>query len=423
MRSSFKRILPILLALAMCGCSKSGTSDGAANNFTSRESGSSISNIESDAVNFSASSEESGHDVSRESDSSTDTENNSTSSSASAEENNQDISRESDPSADTETGSTSSSADAEESDQNEEGGDNIEQGLSPKTFPAELEEIPREYFNDAQNRGTLVDLNYSTYESFTYEEKTQELQKRAVVYLPYGYDDGKKYNVFYLMHGGWSNETTTLGTPGNPSSMKNVLDNAIADGKIPPLIMVCPTYNNTSGEDSGNYSLALQLTRNYHNELINDLIPAVEGKYSSYAESTSAEDLKASRDHRGFCGFSMGSVTTWRTFEYCLDYFRYFAPSSGSLTTDGGYMDDIVKNSGHSWNDFFIIAITGTEDFAASAFRQQIENMQNYDSFRYSDTEKDGNLTFRIKEGYSHNGTAAMEYSYNALRWFWNTNP
>lgn len=378
MISAIKRIAPIMLALAMCGCSNNAETNSGVNDSTSLESSFSMNNIEStDSVGAS----------------------------------NNII-------------SGNSSTSAYESDQISESGDIIEQekGLSPKTFPRELEEIPTEYLNAAQDQGTLVDLNYTTYESFSYDEKSQELQKHAVVYLPYGYNEQEKYNVFYLMHGGWSNETTTLGTPENPSAMKNVLDNAIADGKIPPLIVVCPTYNNTSGEDSASYSLALQLTRNYHNELINDLIPAVEGKYSSYAASTSAGDLIAARDHRGFGGFSMGSVTTWRTFEYCLDYFRYFAPSSGSLTTDGGYMDDIVKNSGYDWNDFFLVTMTGTEDFAASAFEQQIENMQNYDSFRYSDTEKEGNLTFRIKEGYSHNGTAAMEYTYNALRWFWNTN-
>lgn len=379
MKRFAKGILPILLTLAICGCSNNAAADRGISNSASRESGSSADNIENT--------------------NSTDINNNAT--------------------------VGGSSTGTHESNHNMESGDIIgqEKGLSPKTFPRELEEIPTEYLNAAQNQGTLADLNYTTYESFSYDEKSQELQKHAVVYLPYGYNEQEKYNVFYLMHGGWSNETTTLGTPGNPSAMKNVLDNAIEDGKIPPLIVVCPTYNNTSGEDSASYSLALQLTRNYHNELINDLIPAVEGKYSSYAASTSEEDLIASRDHRGFGGFSMGSVTTWRTFEYCLDYFRYFAPSSGSLTTDGGYMDDIVKNSGYDWNDFFLVTMTGTEDFAASAFEQQIENMQNYDSFRYSDTEKDGNLTFRIKEGYSHNGTAAMEYTYNALRWFWNTNP
>lgn len=289
-------------------------------------------------------------------------------------------------------------------------------------FPQELETIPEEYFFSAENAGTLVELNYETYESKTYEQKTQTLQKRAIVYLPYGYRDNVKYNVFYLMHGGWSNETTSLGTPGHPSALKNVIDHGISDGKIQPLIIVCPTYNNLSSSDSADYGLALQLTQNYHNELVNDLIPAVEEKYSTYANSTSKEDLIASRNHRGFGGFSMGSVTTWRTFEYCLDYFRYFLPMSGSFTTDGSYMDNIVKNSGYEWNDFFIVAITGTSDFAASAFEQQIESMKEYtDSFRYSDNEKEGNLTYRIREGYSHDAMASMEYTYNGLCWFWNT--
>lgn len=83
-------------------------------------------------------------------------------------------------------------------------------------------------------------------------------------------------------------------------------------------------------------------------------------------------------------------------------------------------MNDIVKNSGHDWNDFFIAAFTGTDDFAASAFERQIKNMQDYtDSFKYADNERDGNLTYRIKEGYSHDGTASMEYTYNGLLRFW----
>lgn len=117
----------------------------------------------------------------------------------------------------------------------------------------------------------------------------------------------------------------------------------------------------------------------------------------------------------------MGWVTTWRTFEYCLDYFRYFLPMSGDLTDDGNYMDAIVKRSGHNWRDFFIVAITGTWDFAAAGLMRQIEAMKNQTgSFRYADNEEDGSLTFRIKKGYAHDGIAAMEYTYNGLMWFWN---
>lgn len=290
-------------------------------------------------------------------------------------------------------------------------------------FPKELAEIPAEYLSPATEQGTLVELSYQTWESMSYEQKSQQLQKRAIIYLPYGYDESQQYNIFYLMHGGWSNETISLGTPEGPSVFKNVIDHGIEAGEIQPLIIVCPTYNNLSDSDSGDYSLAIQLTRNYHNELVNDLIPAVESQYSTYAKSTSQEDLIASRDHRGFGGFSMGSVATWRTFEYCLDYFRYFLPMSGSAGGSGKEMDEVVKRSGRPWNDFFIVTITGTADFAASAFERQVRSMQEYDSFRYGDSEMEGNLTYRIKEGYSHDGTASSEYTYNGLRWFWNHQP
>lgn len=96
---------------------------------------------------------------------------------------------------------------------------------------------------------------------------------------------------------GWSNETTWPGSPDQPSEFKNILDHAIADGKINPLIIVCPAYNNTSGEDSADYSLALKLTDQYHQELARDLIPAVESKYSTFAEDTTEEGIKKSRDH------------------------------------------------------------------------------------------------------------------------------
>ena len=253
-----------------------------------------------------------------------------------------------------------------------------DESITNAVLPDKLEEIPQEYFSEADQQGILVELEYDTYESMSYEEQDQVLKKRAIVYLPYGYSEDEQYNVFYLMHGGWSNETTYLGTPERPNEFKNVLDNGIADGKIRPMIVVCPTYNNESESDSSSYSLALRLTENYHNELLGDLILAVENTYSTYAEDTTAEGIRASRDHRAFCGFSMGSVATWRTFQYCLDDFRYFLPSSGSLTADG-------------------------ED----------------GTFRYANNEKEGNLYFLEQEGGTHNGDYAMEYFYNGLCWIW----
>lgn len=288
--------------------------------------------------------------------------------------------------------------------------------------PDELEYIPDGYENPATQQGTLNKLTYDTWESFSYEQKSNKITKEAWVYLPYGYTDEEEYNVFYLSHGGWSNETTLMGTDDNPKSFKNVIDNAIQDGKIKPLIIVLPTYNNTSENDSGDYSLAIQLTNQFHNELVNDLIPAVESKYSTYAKDTTPQGLKESRDHRGFGGFSMGSVNTWNTFRYCLDYFRYFMPMSGSYTTDGEYMADLVRQQGYNSQDFFIFAASGTDDFAYSAFKAQIMAMANNSGgmFKLAKNESEGNMSFLEREGYKHDAKATNEYTYNGLRFFWN---
>lgn len=181
-----------------------------------------------------------------------------------------------------------------------------ESGHLSGAVPEELEYIPEEYRHPSEHPGTLEKLTYRTWESFSYEGQTQELTKEAWVYLPYGYSKEQKYNIFYLSHGGWSNETTVMGTDRKPRNFKNVIDKAIEDGEIQPLIIVLPTYNNTSGSDSGDYSLALQLTDQFHNELVNDLIPAVESKYSTYAESTDLEGLAAFRWEASIHGVPSG---------------------------------------------------------------------------------------------------------------------
>lgn len=280
----------------------------------------------------------------------------------------------------------------------------------------EIKEIPKNYYNKAKEQGTLEEFYYDTYESKTYNEKSKKITKRAIVYTPFGYDENKEYDIFYLMHGGWGNETTSLGTPSNPGTFKNVIDNAIEKGEIRPIIVVCPTYNNESSEDSSDYTLAYYtLTVNYHNELANDLIPAVESKYSTYAKGNTHKDIVASRDHRAFGGFSMGSVTTWHTFVNNLDSFKYFITSSGAIDDD--LINTSVSKQGYTKNDFFMMSFTGTEDFAGSGFTNLINSLLNRkdSNFIEGTNESEGNLYFRIKDGYSHDGIASMTYMYNGL--------
>lgn len=63
----------------------------------------------------------------------------------------------------------------------------------------------------------------------------------------------------------------------------------IANGDIKPLIAVDPTYY-TASADGGNMGGAVEKIENFTSkELVNELIPAVEGKYSTYAETTDLE--------------------------------------------------------------------------------------------------------------------------------------
>ena len=317
----------------------------------------------------------------------------------------------------TSTGSTARTVETTSGGRPDTGTTTRSGGTGTRTLAQELEVIPQQFFSAAEEQGTLVELSYGTYESMTYDEASERLTKRAIVYLPFGYDGQGAYDVLYLMHGGWGDETTTLGTPSNPLPLKNAIDHAIGAGEITPLIIVCPTYNNTSPDDSADFGLALTLTQNYHQELLNDLIPAVERRYSSFAEDVTPAGLAASRDHRGFGGFSMGAVATWRTFEHGLDYFRDFLPMSCGTSLD---MDNVLDAArARNGTDYFVLVITGTDDFAYPYDEDRIALMRTSRHFVESDSMEAGNFAYRVKDGYAHDGLAAMEYTYNGLRWFW----
>ena len=286
-------------------------------------------------------------------------------------------------------------------------------------IPAEMRKIPENYRKAAHHQGKLERLDYETWESFTYDRHERKILKTAWIYLPYGYDSSQKYNIVYLSHGGWSDETTVLGTNTDPHPLKNYMDHAMEEGMMAPVIVVALTYNNTGDHDSWDYELAIELTDRFHRELVNDLIPAVEGKYHTYTETTDTEGLKNSRDHRAFGGFSMGSVNTWRTFQYCLDDFRYFMPMSGNLSDDGEFMADIVRRSSWNWNDFFIISSSGSGDFARNAFVSQIHHMAAVPdhTFRYTDNEQTGNLFYREWKNGTHGPECSDLYTWNNLLW------
>lgn len=72
-----------------------------------------------------------------------------------------------------------------------------------------------------------------------FSERVSQSDITAWIYLPYGYSADQQYNIFYLSHGGWSNEETLMGTPDNPHAFKHIVDHAIEDGKSSRSLSSC----------------------------------------------------------------------------------------------------------------------------------------------------------------------------------------
>ena len=84
-------------------------------------------------------------------------------------------------------------------------------------------------------------------------------------------------------------------------------------------------------------------------------------------------------------------------------------------------MEQPVTDAGYGPKDFFIYAMSGTEDFAYTSFSDQIQAMLHASGgiFIEAASEKEGNLAYRVQEGNAHDQNAAMQYIYNGLVWLW----
>ena len=225
------------------------------------------------------------------------------------------------------------------------------------------------------------------------------------------------------MHG-W---TMTAGDFFDPaqSSIVSMLDHMIENGDIPPVIVVCATFD--ARNQPQEFSRAGEELSEFHRDLREDLIPYVESRYRTYAENVTEEGLRASRAHRTFGGFSLGAVTTWYQFIYNLDYIKYFVPMSGDcwiMGTYGGrnypvetvdYLEQVVSDGGWSGDDFSIYQGIGTDDPIWDQTDCQIQEMLTRDLFTAD------NLHYAIIRGGRHDIDACERYLYHALQNFFGT--
>ena len=160
-------------------------------------------------------------------------------------------------------------------------------------------------------------------------------------------------------------------------------------------------------------------------QLPQKIVPFVEGKYSTYAENTSAAALEASRMHRAYGGFSMGSASTWAVLVNSLDIVGYYMPLSGDNweSNDGGYgkaksVADAVDRAGLDKDEYFIFCATGSEDIAYQNMNHQMDEMKKMSQFVYTSDFSQGNFYYLVADGKTHWWGYVRHYVYDALPYF-----
>jgi len=260
----------------------------------------------------------------------------------------------------------------------------------------QYKEAPKNYLEPCSQAGKIIKENYEGING----------ENALNVYLPYGYDEKKQYNIFYFMHGGGDNEDKVFST--DDVKLGNYLDHMIMNGELEPLIVVAPTFTKGTAQT-------------FYEEFRENVVPFVEAKYSTYAKSTSLEDIKASRMHRGYGGFSMGAVSTWALFENCLDIVAYYMPLSGDSWEKETNLDkakslaDAVTKIDIKKDEFFIFSATGTKDIAYPNINPQIEEMKKLDTFIFTSDFSKGNFYYMLADDKTHEWKYIREYIYDAL--------
>jgi S-formylglutathione hydrolase FrmB len=154
----------------------------------------------------------------------------------------------------------------------------------------------------AQNHGKLL-------EQRTVKSAILGKNVNYSVYLPADYDISERtYPVVYLLHGYTDDHTGWV----QFGEVNRLADKAIAEGVIPPMIIIMPNG------DSSFYINSYDGKENYEDFFVKEFMPAVEKAYR----------IKADKRYHGIAGLSMGG---YGTLIYLLKYPQLFA-AGGALS-------------------------------------------------------------------------------------------
>jgi enterochelin esterase-like enzyme len=164
------------------------------------------------------------------------------------------------------------------------------------------------------------DIPHGRLEMISYESKSVGTTRKMHVYTPPGYSKEKKYPVLYLLHGIGGDETEW-----QRFCRPNVLlDNLLAEGKVAPMIVVMPNGRAQKNDRAeGDIFKSAPAFAAFEKDLLNDVIPAIETRFS----------VQANREHRALAGLSMGGGQSLNFGLGHLDTFAWVGAFSAAPNT------------------------------------------------------------------------------------------
>lgn len=157
-------------------------------------------------------------------------------------------------------------------------------------------------------------------EMVEYDSKTVGTKRKLNVYTPPGYSPDRQYPVLYLLHGIGGDETEWQ----RFASPNLLLDNLIADGKAVPMIIVMPNGRAQKNDRAeGDVFAAAPAFAVFEKDLLNDVIPFIEAKYS----------VAKDRENRALAGLSMGGGQSLNFGLGNLDTFAWVGGFSSAPNT------------------------------------------------------------------------------------------
>lgn len=178
-------------------------------------------------------------------------------------------------------------------------------------------------------RADLYKVNkvpHGTVSRIWYNSPTLGMERRMTVYTPAGYEtSGKRYPVFYLLHGMGGDEEAWIAL----GRTAQILDNLIAKGKAKPMIIVMTNGNASQEAAPGESSLGLvppntQLPKTMEGSFemaFPDVVKFVDNNYRTIK----------SKSGRAIAGLSMGGFHSMHISKQFPDLFNYVGLFSAAI--------------------------------------------------------------------------------------------